>query len=193
MIAFIGLGNPGSQYAKTKHNAGFWIVDELARRWKANYKPGKGDYVYAEIRQGRVLLAKPTTGMNVCGMAVREIIRRWEIKLQELFVIVDDVDLPLGSLRLRPKGGDGCHRGLESIIYQLGKMEFPRLRFGIATAEKIRPAEKFVLLPFRKQDVELAQFMVNTAADAAESIMLHGLQKTMARFNRNSNQGDAQA
>ncbi len=193
MIAFIGLGNPGSQYAKTKHNAGFWVVDELARRWKASYQPGKGDYIYAEIRQGRVLLAKPTTGMNVCGTAVREIIRRWEIKLQELFVIVDDVDLPLGSLRVRPKGGDGCHRGLESIIYQLGKMEFPRLRYGIATAEEIRPAENFVLLPFRKQDVKLAQSMVNTAADAVESIMLHGLQKTMARFNRNSNQGDAQA
>ncbi|NQU28990.1 MAG: aminoacyl-tRNA hydrolase [Candidatus Marinimicrobia bacterium] len=193
MIAFVGLGNPGSQYAKTKHNAGFWVVDELARRWKVKFKPGKGDYVYTETRQGRVLLVKPTTGMNVCGPAVRAILARWQIELQDLFVIVDDVDLPLGTLRLRPKGGDGCHRGMESIIYQLGSMDFPRLRFGIATDEEIRPAEKFVLLPFRPRDEKLAQNMISAAADEAESIMIRGLQKTMAHFNRNTNQGDAQA
>lgn len=193
MIAFVGLGNPGSTYSKTKHNAGYWVVDELARRWKVSFKPGKGDYVYAEARQGRILLAKPTTGMNLSGTAVREIARRWEIDLQDLFVVVDDVDLPLGALRLRPKGGDGCHRGMESIIYQLGKMEFPRLRLGIATDERLRPAEKFVLKPFRKQDEDKAQSMINDAADAAESIMIHGLHKTMANFNRNQNQGDAKA
>ncbi len=193
MIAFVGLGNPGSQYAKTKHNAGFWVVDELAQRWKTTFKPGKGEYVFAEARQGRVLLAKPTTGMNISGTAVRDIVRRWEIELPELYVVVDDVDLPLGTLRLRPKGGDGCHRGMESIIYQLGKMNFPRLRLGIATDEKLRPAEDFVLKPFRSKDEEKAQQMVNSAADAAESIMIHGLHKTMANFNRNLNQGDAQA
>ncbi len=193
MIAFIGLGNPGQQYAATKHNTGFWVVDELARRWKADFKPGKGDFVYTEARQGRVLLAKPTTGMNVCGTAVREIIRFWELNLQDLVIIVDDVDLPLGTLRLRPKGGDGCHRGMESIIYQLGAMNFPRLRLGIATDEQIRPAEKFVLLPFRQTDVDLAQTAVGMAADAAESIMIHGLQKTMAEYNRIQNVGDANA
>lgn len=193
MLAFVGLGNPGAQYARTKHNAGFWVVDELARRWKASFRPGKGDYVYTEARQGRVLLAKPTSGMNVCGPAVKELVRRWDIELPELVVIVDDVDLSLGSLRIRPKGGDGCHRGMESIIYRIGSMDFPRIRFGIATDENIRPAEDFVLKPYRKQDENLAQTMIATAADAAQSILVNGLQNTMAQFNRIQTVGDARA
>ncbi len=192
MQAFIGLGNPGSHYAQTKHNAGFWVVDELARRWNAGFKPGKGDYVYTEARQGHILLAKPTTGMNICGTAVRDIVNRWDISLSDLVMIVDDVDLPLGSLRIRPKGGDGCHRGMESVIYQLRASDFPRLRFGIATDEQLRPAEDFVLLPFRKKDQALAQTMIMRAADAAESIVFRGLDKTMAEFNR-IQQGDVQA
>ncbi|MFH1851123.1 MAG: aminoacyl-tRNA hydrolase [Candidatus Neomarinimicrobiota bacterium] len=193
MLAFVGLGNPGAQYARTKHNAGFWVVDELARRWKASLRPGQGDYVYTEARQGRVLLAKPTTGMNVCGPAVKELVRRWDIELPELVVIVDDVDLSLGSLRIRPKGGDGCHRGMESIIYRIGSMDFPRIRFGIATEENVRPAEDFVLRPFRRQDEDLAQTMIATAADAAQSILVNGLQNTMAQFNRIQTVGDARA
>ncbi len=193
MLAFIGLGNPGSKYGQTKHNAGFWVVDELARRWKVSFKPGKGDYVFSEARQGRVLLAKPTTGMNSSGTAVMNIVNRWDLAIKDTIVIVDDVDLPLGTMRIRPKGGDGCHRGMESIIYQLGVMDFPRLRFGIATDEKIRPAEDFVLTPFRKQDQDLAQTMVDRLADAAESIVFRGLDKTMATFNRIQNVGDTQA
>lgn len=186
MIAFIGLGNPGDRYSRTKHNAGYWVIDELAKRWSLNFQPGKGDYVYAEghRKSTPVLLAKPTPGMNVSGPAVRAIVHHWNLDLSNVFVVVDDVDLPLGTLRIRPSGGDGCHRGMESVIYQLRDDNFPRIRVGIATAEQTRPAEKFVLKPFRKEDEPLAEEMVAIAADAAEMILARGLNQTMNEFNR---------
>ena len=183
MIAFLGLGNLGNTYADTKHNAGFWVVDELARRWNLGFKPGKGDYVYTQKKNGKALLVKPTTGMNKSGIAVKAVFQDMNIFLDELHVVLDDVDLPLGKVRIRPKGGDGCHRGMESIIYHLGSTHFPRLRYGVAAEDHRRPAEKYVLIPFRKKDQALADEMVQTAADAAESILYIGLDKTMNQFN----------
>jgi len=183
MIAFVGLGNPGDIYANTKHNTGFWIMDELAHRWNLAFKPGKGDYVYTQKKNGKALLVKPTTGMNKSGTAVKTILRDMDIALSDLHVILDDVDLPLGRVRVRPKGGDGCHRGMESIIYHLGSTYFPRLRCGVAAEDHQRPAEKYVLKPFRKKDTPLADEMIQTVADAAESILYIGLDKTMNQFN----------
>lgn len=183
MIAFIGLGNPGAKYELTKHNAGYWVVDELARRWKIKFKAGKGDFVYAEKKHKKLLLAKPTSGMNVSGLAVKSIVNEWQIDIENLFVIVDDVDLPLGAMRIRPKGGDGCHRGMESVIYHLENDQFPRLRFGIQTSEQTRPAEKFVLKPFRNQDLPDAREMVIRMAEAVETILYEGLNKAMNKFN----------
>jgi PTH1 family peptidyl-tRNA hydrolase len=184
MIAFIGLGNVGDSYTATKHNAGFWVVNELAQRMNLAFKPGKGDFVYAQKKRGDLLLAKPTTGMNVSGLAVRTIRDQWNLALEDIYVIVDDVDLPLGSLRIRPHGGDGCHRGMESVIYQLSDNRFPRLRIGIKTGEATRPAEKFVLKPFRKEDRPLAEDMVKKTADAAEMILKQGLHTAMNTYNR---------
>ncbi len=188
MIAFIGLGNVGDSYTTTKHNAGFWVVNELARRMNLAFKPGKGDFVYAQKKRGDLLLAKPTTGMNVSGLAVRAIKDQWSLALEDIHVIVDDVDLSLGSLRIRPHGGDGSHRGMESVIYQLGDDRFPRLRIGIKTSEITRPAEKFVLKPFRKEDQLLAEDMVQRTADAAETILRQGLQTAMNKYNRSQHQ-----
>ncbi|RMF10717.1 MAG: aminoacyl-tRNA hydrolase [Candidatus Neomarinimicrobiota bacterium] len=183
----VGLGNPGSRYAATKHNAGFWVADALARRWNLSFRPGKGEYVYAEESGREILLVKPTTGMNLSGTAVKTVTRRWDVNTDHLLVLVDDVDLPLGRIRIRPHGGDGCHRGLESVIYHLQTDRFPRLRFGIATDEDTRPAETFVLKPFRKQDQPLAAEMVETAADAVELILARGLLPAMNTYNRNLN------
>jgi PTH1 family peptidyl-tRNA hydrolase len=111
-------------------------------------------------------------------------VHRWGIDLSELFIILDDVDLPLGSIRIRPKGGDGCHRGMESVIYQLGNTHFPRIRFGIAVeGEKLRPSEKYVLKPFKKKDSVLADEKIVDTANAVESILRNGLNKTMNNFN----------
>ena len=183
MIAFIGLGNPGNEFVDTKHNAGFWVIDELARRWECNFKPGTGDYVYAENTGKDTVLMKPTTGMNASGIAIKNFADLFDINIHDLFVFIDDVDLPLGRLRIRPKGGDGCHRGLESIIYHIGNTHFPRVRFGVASTDHRRPAEQYVLKPFRKQDRPLAQEMIQVAADAAESLLYEGLDKTMNQYN----------
>jgi PTH1 family peptidyl-tRNA hydrolase len=188
MIAFIGLGNVGDSYTTTKHNAGFWVVNELARRMNLAFKPGRGDFVYAQKKRGDLLLAKPTTGMNGSGLAVRAIKDQWSLAFEDIHVIVDDVDLPLGSLRIRPYGGDGSHRGMESVIYQLGEDRFPRLRIGIKTSEITRPAEKFVLKPFLREDQLLAEDMVQRTADAAETILRQGLQTAMNKYNRTQHQ-----
>ena len=183
MISFIGLGNIGNQYANTKHNAGFWVIDEIARRHKLPFKPGNGQYVFARKSGKGFILVKPTTGMNLSGSAVCEVAQEWELKPNNFIVIVDDVDLPLGSIRIKPKGGDGCHRGMENIIYQLQSDQFPRIRLGIGTEEKMRPAEKYVLKPFLRNYKDSASEMIKTGADAIDSILIHGLNKTMNQFN----------
>ena len=183
MISFVGLGNPGDKYQNTKHNAGFWVLDELSRRWKTVFKPGTGEYFFVENKTQNILLIKPSTGMNSSGIAVKDIIKKWKINLSDLHIIFDDVDLPLGKIRLRPKGGDGCHRGMESVIYHLGNNQFPRIRFGIATNDRLRPAEKYVLKSFNKKDQLLANEMIVKAADAAESIIFNGMAKTMNQYN----------
>ena len=182
MIAFVGLGNPGDRYADTKHNAGFWILDEMANRYKISFKPGKGDYVVAS-KPNKFLLFKPTTGMNNSGQAVKNISDSWNLIAKEICIILDDVDLPLGSLRIRPKGGDGSHRGLESIIYSLNTNQIPRLRFGIGTDEKMRPAENYVLKPFNNKDQKVSDRAVKRAADALDGILFNGLEKTMNTIN----------
>ena len=182
MIAFVGLGNPGNKYADTKHNAGFWILDEMASRYKISFKPGKGDYVVA-IKPNKFLLFKPTTGMNNSGKAVQDISNSWNLITKDICIILDDVDLPLDVIRIRPRGGDGSHRGLESIIFSLNTNEFPRLRFGIGTDEKMRPAENYVLKPFNSNDQKTSSGAVKKAADALDSIIFNGLDKTMNIFN----------
>jgi len=184
MIAFVGLGNPGRDYENTKHNAGFWVVDEVARRKKINFKAGKGEFLYALSGNGEMLLVKPTTGMNMSGLAVKDIKAAWELDLKDLYLIFDDVDLPLGKLRLRPKGGDGSHRGVESVIYHLGSTRFPRLRIGIGTEERMRPAEEYVLKVFRKKDRIIAAESVVAGAEAIESVQVRGLEQTMNIINR---------
>jgi len=183
MIIFVGLGNPGNRYANTKHNAGFWVVDELARRQKLEFKPGKGDYVFTQHQRRELLLVKPTTGMNRSGNAVKDVANKWNLLPTEIHIIVDDVDLPLGAIRIRPKGGDGCHRGMENIIYQLQSDQFPRIRLGIGTDENMRPAEKYVLKPFKSDDESNAEAMVKHGADALENILVRGLSHTMNHFN----------
>lgn len=183
MIAFVGLGNPGNEYARTKHNAGFWIVDELARSWNQVFQPGQGEYVYTDVSEPSVLLMKPTTGMNISGTAVKQAANCFDINFRDLYIIIDDVDLPLGKLRIKTKGGDGCHRGMESVIYHLGTTQFPRLRLGIAAEDQKRPSESYILKPFRKKDQSLAEDMVQTAADAVESLLEVGLDRTMNRYN----------
>ncbi len=183
MHSFIGLGNPGNHYAQTKHNAGFWVIDELCRRWKMTLMPGEGEYVFAENIRKKIVLIKPLTGMNNSGIIIKSLIKKWNIKLENLYIIFDDVDLPLGKIRIKPAGGDGCHKGMGSIIYRLGTDKFPRIRFGIASGKDLRPSEKYVLKNFGKKDQVIANEIIVKTSDAIESILHHGLSKTMNQFN----------
>ena len=183
MIAIIGLGNIGDKYANTKHNAGFWVIDELAVRYKLTFKPGKGNYLYANSQSKNFILVKPTTGMNKSGVAIIEIMKQWNILISSIYVVVDDVDLPLGVLRIKPKGGDACHKGLENIIYQLRSKNFARVKFGIATNENMRPSEKYVLNPFKKDKLADVEQMVKRCADSIQSIMVKGMSITMNKYN----------
>jgi len=180
---FIGLGNFQVEYNDTKHNAGYWVVDELSKRFKENFEPANGPYVYALNKKKKIVLVKPTTGMNSSGIAAKHVCHEWGISPSNLFVILDDIDIPLGSLRIKPKGGDGCHKGLESIIKHLGTKSFPRIRFGISASDKIRPSEKYVLKPFKSNDKNLAELMIAKTADAIQYLLDNNIEKTMNKFN----------
>jgi len=183
LIVFIGLGNIGEKYKKTKHNAGFWIMDEMAARHKISFSPGKGDYVIAS-KADKFRLVKPSTGMNRSGNAVLQLIKSNNILPEQICVVLDDVDLPLGKIRIKPKGGDGSHRGLQNVIYVSNTDNIPRLRFGIGTSEKMRPAENYVLKPFKKDNHKtLSLKTVKNAADALDSIVYNGFGRTMNIYN----------
>lgn len=188
MVFFIGLGNPGSQYDRTRHNVGFEVVDALAAALKIHFKPGKGDYLEAvgSYHGEEVGLAKPLTYMNNSGSAVMEIQERYNIALDRLLIICDDYWLPLGTLRLRTKGSDGGHNGLYSIIYHLQSESFPRLRCGIAS-ESI-PKDKsllvdYVLEPFTASERPEINKMVERAADACLMAIREGIAQAMNQYN----------
>ena len=184
MKLIVGLGNPGPEYSDTRHNVGFLIVDELARRhevalrsqarWKARTAKVGG------IGEG-MLLAAPTTFMNLSGWAVREIAGFHKLEPADLLVVVDDVDLPVGKLRLRPGGSAGGHNGLKSIIQELGTDVFPRLRIGVGR----QPGElrNHVLGRFEAEEQDRIDAAVTRAADAAELFVREGILAAMNVFN----------
>jgi PTH1 family peptidyl-tRNA hydrolase len=180
----VGLGNPGSDYADTRHNVGFWVADELARRHEVKFRhSAKWQARTARITGGDedVLLAEPTTFMNLSGWAVRELATFYKIPVADVLVMVDDADLPLGKLRLRTSGSAGGHNGLKSIIQELGTQEFPRLRIGVGR----QPGElrNHVLGRFGADERQPIENAVKKAADAAEMFVTDGILKAMNRFN----------
>jgi PTH1 family peptidyl-tRNA hydrolase len=187
----VGLGNPGRSYQKTRHNLGFRVVDLLSQKYKKTFKGGRGKYVYREIRlEGiKVYLLKPLTFMNNSGQAVLDSLGFFNLTPPELFVICDDVNLPLGKLRIREKGSDGGHKGLGSIIYHLGTEDFPRLRLGIGPPPEDMELEDFVLEKFRKDEKICAEQMIQKGVLAAESSVVLGLKESMNSFNQQKDSG----
>jgi len=185
----VGLGNPGRSYQKTRHNLGYRVVDFLAEKHKTKLKGGKGEYLYCRVVvEGRkVYLLKPLTFMNASGQAVFDSLRFFDLTPPELFVICDDVALSFGSLRIREKGSDGGHKGLRSIIYQLGTEEFPRLRLGIGPAPEGIDLEDFVLQRFKKEEEKsVVEELIQRGSQAVESSIILGVRESMNRFNKNS-------
>ena len=181
MKCLIGLGNPGDQYKNTKHNFGYWVIDSYLKKNNLKLKLGKGDYVFAE--SDSIIIAKTATFMNNSGNALLDVKQFFKIDIKDILVIYDDIDLPLGTIRLRESGGSGGHKGIESIIYQLQSENFKRLRIGIATDENMRPSEKFVLAPFREQDKALVQMVTDKAYDCISFYINHDIKETMNKYN----------
>ena len=182
----VGLGNPGADYAKTRHNAGFLVVDRLAGLWKADWKLERKFDAFvarsAKVRAG-VLLCKPQTFMNASGESVGPVATFYQVAASRCLVVVDDADLPFGQIRMRPGGSSGGHHGLESIEAHFATREFPRLRVGIGRMDGAREITGHVLGKFSKAEAELLELVLARAASQAESWVREGIQKAMNQFN----------
>lgn len=182
----VGLGNPGAEYTKTRHNAGFLVVEKLAARWKADWSaPKKFHSRIARVERGerRVLLCQPQTFMNASGEAVRALADFYQVPLSQLLVIVDDADLPLGELRMRERGSSGGHHGLESIEQHLASREYARLRIGIGRKDGAREITDHVLGRFNVAEAKLMEKVLTAAADQLECWLDAGIEKAMNQFN----------
>ncbi len=189
MKVIVGLGNPGKRYTQTRHNIGYRVVELLAE--KINCSISREDF-YAQIGYGRIgnekiCLMKPITFMNLSGKSVRSIMDYYNIEPKDFLIVLDDVELPLGSLRLRPGGSSGGHKGLQSIIEHCNTDEFPRLRLGIGKPKQEMELANYVLMPFDETEKPIVNEMVQYAVSAVESWMSNGMDITMNRFNKKEN------
>jgi PTH1 family peptidyl-tRNA hydrolase len=184
----VGLGNPGAAYETTRHNAGFFVVDELARRWNAGVYQKKCKALVAEARvqDVRVALIKPMTYMNLSGESVRSFMDYFKVKLEDGIVVYDDLDTQVGRVRLRYQGSAGGHNGIKSIIQHTGTQTFNRVRMGISRPKPGIVITDYVLAPFAKAEAPEVIRMVEEAADAIEFSLTHTFEQTMAKFNSRS-------
>ena len=183
MKLVVGLGNPGSQYATTRHNIGWMVLDRLADRagWTGGRERDASRIVWGRFRGLDLTLAKPLTFMNDSGLAVRKLLARERAPLGDLLIVYDDFALPFGKLRFRENGGPGGHNGMRSIVGELGTETFSRLRVGIGAPE--RGFVDHVLAPFQPDERERLDSLLDAAADAIEEWARHGTNKAANRFN----------
>ena len=181
----VGLGNPGDGYANTRHNVGFAVANRLGKRARAEFGIKSADSRIAEGSLGgiKIAIARPQTFMNDSGRAVKKLLDRYRLDPQDLIVIFDEVDLPLGTLRIRQSGGPGTHNGMRSIVGAVGE-GFPRIRVGVAPAQprEVPDLAAYVLSPFDQDETIAAEQMLDRAAEAAE-VALRDVQRAMNHFN----------
>ncbi|MGN6552182.1 MAG: aminoacyl-tRNA hydrolase [Verrucomicrobiota bacterium] len=186
MHLIVGLGNPGAEYAKTRHNAGFLLIKKLSERWNvalALDKKFNARAARTEWNGGRVILCEPQTFMNASGEAVGPLVAYYQIPLTQMLVVVDDADLPFGEIRMRSRGSSGGHHGLESIEKHLGTKDFPRLRIGIGRKDSVREITNHVLGRFSSAEATLTEKVLTVAADQVECWLSGGIEKAMNQFN----------
>ena len=186
MTIVVGLGNPGRRYQGTRHNIGFAVADEVARRRKADFESGRGETLTARCGRGRdaVLVVKPLTMMNLSGDAVVAVAGFYKVDPAAILVVADDVNLPLGRLRLRARGSAGGHNGFKSIIGCLGTEDFPRLRVGVGRGDPRRDLADHVLARFDDDERDEVEQAIARAADAVETFLAEGIEAAMNRHNR---------
>ncbi|OFW09839.1 MAG: aminoacyl-tRNA hydrolase [Acidobacteria bacterium RIFCSPLOWO2_02_FULL_67_36] len=184
MKLLVGLGNPGRKYEGTRHNAGFAVADLLAGRHHLDWESAPAEAVIAKWRGAGVVLAKPLTFVNLSGQAVGDLLRFYKIAFVDLLVMVDDVNLEIGRLRVRPNGSAGGHNGLKSIVELTGTEEFARLRIGVGRGDARCDLADHVLARFEPEERPIVAEAVGRAADAAELFVTDGIAPVMNRYNR---------
>jgi len=183
----VGLGNPGIEYQFTPHNLGFLAVDRIAEQCGVvvNNRHCHAQTARARIGNEDVVLAKPETYMNLSGMSVRELVEEYEARpATDLVVLYDELDLPFGTLRVRPRGRSAGHNGVESVIGALGTQEFLRIRMGVAPEHAVADGAKYVLSQFKKAQYPAVDQVLDTSVEAVKVILAEGVQAAMNRFNR---------
>jgi len=197
--AIIGLGNPGKKYELTRHNIGFMIIDLFAQKHKLEFSPSKGDYysVGSVINASHFNLYKPTTYMNLSGIAVNEIIQNDNIELDDILIISDDINLTIGKIRIRESGGDGGHNGLSSVIYHLNSDKFSRLRFGVGNDFNEGKMPEYVLQNFYENEWKIIRLSVDFSVSLIEQFILGGntdmlnfFSKEQSKINNTKLEGD---
>ncbi len=185
MYIISGLGNPGRRYKNTRHNIGFTTVDILAEKYGIKINKIKHKALVGEgmISGHKVMLIKPQTYMNLSGQSLREVVSFYKLPLSKLLVVYDDIDLPVGKLRIRRSGSAGTHNGMRSIIYDLQRDDFPRLRIGIGRERKVRLAD-YVTGGFSKEEKVLIEETVLRAVEALEILIEKGIDQAMNMYNR---------
>jgi PTH1 family peptidyl-tRNA hydrolase len=186
MKLIVGLGNPGYEYSRTPHNMGFMAIDRLAETCGVElaHREAQALTASSELAGVPVVLAKPQTYMNLSGLAVERLLCNYELAPRDLLVLVDEIELPLGMLRIRPRGSAGGHNGLKSIIGALETDDFTRLRMGVQPERPVEDYVSYLLGPFRAADIDLVAEVLEQASEAVRLILSEGVQKAMNRFNR---------
>lgn len=187
MKLIVGLGNPGIEYQFTPHNLGFLAVDRIAEQCgvRVNNRNCRAQTARARIGETEVVLAKPETFMNLSGQSVRELVQEYQVQPeQDLVLLYDELDLPFGTLRIRPRGRSAGHNGVESVIDALGTQEFVRIRMGVGPDHPVGDGAKYVLSQFKKSQYLVVDQALDTATEAVKVILAEGVQAAMNRFNR---------
>lgn len=184
MKIIVGLGNPGEKYVKTRHNVGFMVIDHLSMQLEAGFAQKKFQSLFYKksVAQEDIVLLKPQTFMNLSGSAVKEVVDMYKVSLHDIMVICDDLDLPLGKLRVRRNGGSGGHRGIESLIACLGSRDFSRLRVGIGRPT-VGDAADYVLSRFSEEEYPVVKETLDTACVALKVWIADGVEACMNKFN----------
>jgi len=183
----IGLGNIGEEYSRTKHNLGFDLLALLCEKWQIRPQLGPGNYFITEknMENGLIRLVWPTTFMNNSGLAVAQALEKFELSPNDLLIVYDDFNIPLGRLRIRLGGSDGGHNGMASIISHLGTEDILRLRMGIGPIPAGTDPMAFVLSRFREEELEIRNKMLVKAGESVLYLLAHGTEKAMSIFNQN--------
>jgi len=186
MRLIVGLGNPDPEYQWTPHNLGCMAVDELANRSgiRVERPEGKALVGPGKIAGEEVLLAKPQTYMNLSGVSAMALLGKYELGVDDLLVLWDEAQLPLGTIRIHPDGSAGSHNGAKSVISSVGTQEFARLRLGCGPDHPLSSRKEYVLRPMNKAELEVAAEMIGEAGDAVEMILSQGLDAAMTKYNR---------